>query len=266
MQMQRWIQEGRGLGHGVEYRPWRQVQDVLSIGHAHKVPGLKVRRMHQVLSDLEAACLTLLEFQPDVLDIREQFPLLPTELTERAAAILNVRHPVYVGTHLAQVLTTDFCVDVKGTDQSITEVAIAVKYGQDLVDACTRELLAIEREANRIVGRRWFVFTEITVPGVITRNLAWLRGHASPLDTLNKVTVLDFCRTFRRSFRPDLSLGYVLTRVQRALRISASQALELFAIAAWHQYLVVRLDVEISVRRPLVLADRYPDLLRLTSQ
>ena len=78
--------------------------------------------------------------------------------------------------------------------------------------------------------------------------------------------VLDFGRTFRRAVRPDLSLGHVLTLPQRALRISASQALDLFAIAAWHPYLVVRLDMELSVRRPAVLADRYPDLLRLTSQ
>jgi len=46
----------------------------MSSGRAHKIPGLKFRRTHHVFSDLEAACLTLLEFQREVLDIREQFP------------------------------------------------------------------------------------------------------------------------------------------------------------------------------------------------
>src|ERR1700738_582358 len=164
--MRRWVREGRGSRHGIEYRPRLQVQDVLSIGHAHKVPGLKIRRTHHVFSDLEAACLTLLEFEREVLDIREQFPLLPTELTERAAATLHLSHPVYVGTRSAQVITTDFCVDTKGSDQSSVAIAITVKYSHDLLDRRTRELLSIEREANIDAGRRWFLFTEATVPPV----------------------------------------------------------------------------------------------------
>jgi hypothetical protein len=132
-------------------------------------------------------------------------------------------------------LTTDFCVDTKGTDQTRCEIAIALKYRQDLVDQRTRELLSIEREANIMVGRRWVLFTEITVPTTIVRNLAWLRGHAAPLDTLDKVALLDFCRLFRHYFRPSISLGYILTLTKTGLRISAGEALELFAIAAWHR-------------------------------
>ena len=179
--MHRWLREGRGSGHGVEYRPWLQVQDVLCIGHAHKVPGLKIRRTHHVFSDLEAACLTLLEFERGVLDIREQFPLLPIELTERAAAMLHLRHPVYVGTRSPQVMTTDFCIDTEGGDPS-RQIGIAVKYSLDLLDQRTRELLSIEREANIDAGRRWFLFTEATIPPVVVRNLAWLRKHALPAD------------------------------------------------------------------------------------
>jgi hypothetical protein len=57
---------------------------------------------------------------------------------QRAAATLHLRHPVYVGTHSAQVMATDFCVDAKGSDQSSVEIAIAVKYSQDLLDQRTR--------------------------------------------------------------------------------------------------------------------------------
>jgi len=66
----------------------------MSIGRSHKIPGIKIGRMHHVLSDR----LLVLEFQRNVLDIREQFPLLPTELSERAATSLAIRHPTHRGT------------------------------------------------------------------------------------------------------------------------------------------------------------------------
>jgi hypothetical protein len=227
------------------------------------VPGLKIRRTHHVFSDLEASCLTLLEFEREVLDIREQFPLLPTDVTERAAKMLHLRHPVYLGSRSLQVMTTDFCVDTKADAQSNGEIAIAVKYSQDLSDPRTRELLSIEREANIGVGRRWFLFTEATIPPVVVRNLAWLRRNALPLDNINSITLLDFCRTFRHYLRPHDSLGRILTRVRRDLRISAAEALKLFANAGWHQSLAIRLDTEISTRNAIVLSDRFPGLLRL---
>ena len=261
--MRRWIREGRGSGHGTEYRPWLQVQDVLSIGHAHKVSGLKIRRTHHVFSDLEASCLTLLEFEREVLDIREQFPLLPTDLTKRAAKMLHLRHPVYLGTRSLQVMTTDFCVDTKANGQPNGEIAIAVKYSQDLCDPRTRELLSIEREANIEVGRRWVLFTEATVAPVVVRNLTWLRRHALPLDNINPIALLDFCRTFRHYIRPRDSLGRILTLVKRDLRMSTAAALEFFAIAGWYQRLAFRLDVEISMRNPIALSERFPDLLHL---
>lgn len=100
-QMRRWIQEGRGSGYGVDYRPWLQVQGVLSIGHAHKVPGLKIARIYHVFSDLEAACLTVLDLQHDVVGIREQLPLLPDDVDGARRGECLTLSSIYVGTHIA---------------------------------------------------------------------------------------------------------------------------------------------------------------------
>lgn len=262
LQMRCWLREGRGCGHGVQYRPWLQVQDVLSIGHAHKVPGIKTARTYHVFSDLEALCLTVLEFQHDVVDIREQFPLLPTELTERAAERLKVRHPVYAGTSTSQVLTTDFCADIRISGRLTGETALAVKYSRDLGDPRTRELLAIEREANLMASRRWLLFTEVSIPSVIAHNLAWLRRHTLPCGTVDPAALDTFCVTLREFHRPDISLEHLLTRVSKRLDIMTADGLQLLASAGWYQHLVIRLDVEMSLKHPLALAEHYPDLLR----
>jgi hypothetical protein len=108
-----------------------------------------------------------------------------------------------------------------------------------------------------------FLFTEATIPPVVVRNLAWLRKHALPADDVDQIGLLDFCRTFRHYLRPDDSLGRILARVKRDLRISAQAAVERFASAGWHQRLTLRLDLEISMRNPIVLSERFPDLLHL---
>jgi hypothetical protein len=259
--MHRWISQGRGQGRAADYQPWLHLRDVWSIGHAHKVPGIKISRTHHVLSDLEAACLLVLEFQQDVLDIREQFPLLPTDLTQHAAHTLRLRHPVYPGTSVASVMTSDFCADVRSSGSGTFEVAIAVKYTSDLKHPRTRELLAIERQANRLAGRRWHVFTELSVADIVLKNLSWLRKRALPRSAVDHTSTLDYCRTLRALNRPHLSLDGLLSRVASRLGMATDQALEFLSIAGWHQHLFLQLDHPICRSEPLLLSEHQPALL-----
>jgi len=71
----KWIKEGRGSGQNQNYRPWLTVRDLPSLGRVHRVFGHKSRRTHHLLSDLELSVFLLLEWLPDVNQIREQFPL-----------------------------------------------------------------------------------------------------------------------------------------------------------------------------------------------
>lgn len=263
-QMQRWIIQGRGAGHGIDYRPWLNVQEVMSVGRSHKIPGIKVARTHHVFSDLEAACLLVLEFQADIVDIREQFPLLPTELTQRAAASLSICHPTYPGTSVPQVLTSDFCVDVRSCDSAVTEAAIAVKYGQALSERRVRELLAIERAANHLVGRSWILFTETTIPSTVIRNLNWLRHHTLPRGTTPADLIRDFCQAIHRLNQSGRTLGSLLAAVAARLHISHAEALRLFRFVGWHQDLIIQLEVGISLGRPLALTERAPRPLQLS--
>jgi hypothetical protein len=91
----RHIEKGFEQGSQELYVPWLRVQDVPSQGRSRKVHGVKVDRLHHLLSDLEYGYLLVAEFSPEVLDIREQFPLLPVPTLQSIAHALSIRYPVY---------------------------------------------------------------------------------------------------------------------------------------------------------------------------
>ena len=72
------------------------------------------------------------EFSPDVLDIREQFPILPQSAVQSIAHALNIRYPVYPGTKVPFVMTTDFLLTIKQPDGSTRLAARTLKYTESL--------------------------------------------------------------------------------------------------------------------------------------
>lgn len=73
----KWIKEGRGSGIGSDYVPWLKIQDVSSLGRSTRLTEIKTNRQHEFLSDLERNHFYLTEHSDFIVDIREQFPLLP---------------------------------------------------------------------------------------------------------------------------------------------------------------------------------------------
>src|SRR6476660_4730855 len=134
--MLRWIKEGRGQGRGSEYKPWLRIQDVPSQGLSSRVLGRKTGRTHHLLSKLETAFFYLWEWHPHIIDIREQYPLLPLSATQAIADRLRIRHPAFRG--IPVVMTTDVVVTIERNDRLI-EVAITIKYAKDLGNKRTLE-------------------------------------------------------------------------------------------------------------------------------
>jgi hypothetical protein len=87
------IKEGRGQGRGPNYLPWLFIHDVPSKGLAWRIKGWKTGRPHHLLSDFEHNYQLIKDWDPSVIDIREQYPLLPLEETLAIAEECNIRHP-----------------------------------------------------------------------------------------------------------------------------------------------------------------------------
>lgn len=128
----RHIEKGFGQGSQELYLPWLRVQDVPSHGRPRKVFGVKVDRLHHLLSDLEYGYLLVTEFSSEVLDIREQYPILPQSAVQSIAHALNIRYPVYPGTKLPFVMTTDVLLTIKQPDGSTRLAARTLKYSESL--------------------------------------------------------------------------------------------------------------------------------------
>lgn len=118
-QINKRIKEGRGQGSGADYSPFIFTHEVSSQGRVHRLFGFKTKRIHHLLSDLELAIFLILDWSPDVIDIREQFPMNVKD-TVRIAHEAGLPHWKYNGVN--QVLTTDFVVS--GTNPEMKLFAI----------------------------------------------------------------------------------------------------------------------------------------------
>src|SRR5437763_3503534 len=87
------IWEGKGQNELAEYQPWLNVRDVPSRGLSTRRKGWKTGRVHHVLSKLEKKYFYILEWSKVVVDIREQYPLLPLEDTLALAKLYGFDHP-----------------------------------------------------------------------------------------------------------------------------------------------------------------------------
>jgi hypothetical protein len=164
--------EGRGGGKGVSYKPWLKVHEFGSVGRVHRMLGWKQRRIYQLMSDNELYYFLILQWEDNVLDIREQFPLKPLELTMTIADKLGITHPPQ-NYKDKRVMTTDFLITVKTNDQ-IKDVARTVKLKKDLNNKRTIEKLAIEEEYWKINNIDWGIVTDDRIHKIKARNIYWI--------------------------------------------------------------------------------------------
>jgi hypothetical protein len=184
--------EGRGIGTGADYIPYLLIHDVPSIGLASRVWGWKTTRVHHFLSRLELKVFYTFEWQQDVFDIREQFPLDLDE-TLAIADQLGVRHPRDPKTRDYMVMTSDFVITHRKGVVS-EELIRAVKYRKDLENARVKEKLEIERVYWQEVREHdWSIITEEDIDANLSANVEWLHGHRD-IGCLIPLTVEDVAR------------------------------------------------------------------------
>lgn len=253
----RYIAQGYGQGEGERYKPWVRVQDVPSRGRSRQVPGIKVDRVYHTLSDLEYAYLLVLEFSEQVVDIREQYPLLPVESAQRIAAERGIDYPRYVSTRVPFVLSTDFLVTYLDDQGQRRLAARAVKYQADISPRSpdvqrTLEKLEIEREfwgAND-----WQLVTEACIGKETLHNLAWLsEGALTPADLGGVQLRLPFLEVLEDLSGSERMLSSLLRTAGNAVHLTYPQAIALFKHLVWIK--TIRFDLR---TQPLKLTQPTP--------
>lgn len=168
---------GRGQGEGSSYCPWHLVQDFPSQGRSHRIKGLTVDRVHHLLSDLELYAFLVFDLPwNNIIDIREQYPLLPINETLEIAKRAGVKHPADPYTRVPTVLTTDFLLTKKHALVK-TYQARTMKYVNDLEDPRVVEKFEIERRFWEARHVNWGYVTEKDIPMQVVENAHFLHPY-----------------------------------------------------------------------------------------
>ncbi|GGG26575.1 hypothetical protein GCM10007425_21480 [Lysinibacillus alkalisoli] len=155
-----------------------KIQDVSSLGRSTRLKGIKTSRQHEFLSDLERNYFYLTEYSDAVIDIREQFPLLPLEETIVIADELGIKHSTDPKTGEPIVMTTDFLLTIdKG--QGVFEVARTIKMKDDLLKERVLEKFEIERVYWERRQIDWGIVTELEIPKEMARNISYIHDYYS---------------------------------------------------------------------------------------
>lgn len=180
------IREGRGKGNFSNYKPWLTIHDVPSQGVVTRILGWKSGRLHHYLSEhFELAHHYQMEWSLEVIDIREQFALLPLEKTLYIAEKLGVKHPIDPKTKHPVVMTTDMLLTIKNGDD-INFVAHSIKPISKL-NKRVLEKLEIEKQFFKDQGINWMLITEKQINYDLVKNVEWLHS-ARNIDGLNYLT------------------------------------------------------------------------------
>jgi len=245
-----WIKRGDGQGEGLDYKPFLHVRDVPSKGRSAMVDGLKTRRTHHYLSDIEYGYHILAEYATKVIDIREQFALLPWEETQLIANSLRISHSVFPGTDTPIVMTSDIVLTINGDTRTRLYV-LCIKPSSELDPnnpklGRTLEKLLIEKTYWQTRGVPWILCTEKMLPTIRVRNLDLLRTTmvSRERDWLNP-KLSEFAPWFKLLCTEHLSLNNLLSRASEHFNITVDDAFTLFGRSVWMRLLPVDLDARI---------------------
>lgn len=179
---EKYIKEGRGIGILEDYKPWLDIRSFPSKGRVTRIKGIKTGRIHTLMSDLELKYFYILEWLDNVVDIREQFPLLDTHMTFDIANKKGIKHPINTVDRTLNVFTTDFMITKKIGDNEVL-IARTIKYAEDLDKPRTIELFEIEKEYWENKGIDWGIVTEKNISKTLIENIKWIHKFAE-LDIL----------------------------------------------------------------------------------
>jgi hypothetical protein len=238
------IREGYGQGSGSGYKSWLKVGDFPSLGRCHRIRGTKINRIYHFFSDLEQYYFYLLEWQDNIEDIREQFPLFPVSETERIASSMKYKHPQNVGGHNSCVMTTDFLITTKiGKETQL--FARSVKYAKEIEKKRVLQKLSIEKAYWDRHGITWQLVTEDSISITRCKNIRdFLAYYEYPLSgILNEENASE---PIRRLIQEILIAQGTLSSITAALdshfKLTSGSMLSLFRHLAAHKIIPVYID------------------------
>ena len=240
----KYLREGRGQGVGADYSPWIHVQNFPSSGMVSRVSGTKTGRIHHLMSNLELYLFYLLDWSDDIMDIREQYPLIDLAQAIEIAEKANIRYPYDQKSGFPYVLTSDFYLETQnGT------MVVAVKPASELGKPRVREKLEIERRYWITHGIRWSIMTENEINRTKANTIEWL-SQAKDLAAFGLSEEMQdaCCEYFLEAYNAArFPLSVLFKSVERLFGLAAGMGLNIYKHLAYWKRIVFNADEKIDL-------------------
>lgn len=253
----KYIKEGRGQGIGKDYIPWIKIQDFPSNGRVSRVKSWKTGRVHHFLSDLETKYFYYIEWQDDVIDIREQYPLMDRILAMDIAYINNIRYPVDPKTKTPIVMTTDFMITKVNKEKAEQHVARTVKYLANLEDKRALEKLFIEKQYYKQKNIDWGIVTEDKIPDELVSNIKWVHKAYNLEDIVSDSLTIEELLFFRYELietlknKKDESIKEIIDLLQKKYSVPRGTFLYIFRNCIINKILKINMDIKINLNNSI---------------
>lgn len=247
LKYEKYIKEGRGMGEGSDYIPWIKIYDFSSKGTISRVLGWKSHRVHHLMSNNELMYFYQLEWNDNVNDIREQFPLSDLSKTVEIARGMGVKHPTDSQSGYPYVLTTDFLIT---TDSGV--YARTVKTVKELQNDRVIEKLEIERRYWTEMGVDWRIVTEKNISVQKARNIEWVHNSLTlpkiEGDAQKTLSALEEI-VFMFETTPN-SVYSICTDVDNFYGFEAGMGLRLFKFLVANKKIYIDMEERINIMYP----------------
>jgi hypothetical protein len=145
------------------------VQSFSSMGQMWRVKGRTTGQVHQLMSNLEYQVFLLLDLNPNIVDIKAQYPHdLKTSLN--VAFELGINHPPQNQSQ-KKPMTTDFIVTFQGLEQ--LTFGIYIKYVKDFNNYRNIEKLQLEKAILAKKHQTLLIISEQEIDRDVIRNIEW---------------------------------------------------------------------------------------------
>lgn len=245
------LKSGRGLGWGDGYSPWVHVRQVKSAGKAFTphIQGMKVNRIHHLLSNGESSYFYMAERWPFVTDIREQWPILDLDRTNE----LHFRNGIAIihRDNQPQPATIDFMLTVN-TDDGPRCRAIALKSPEDFDRPKTQLYLDVQRQWCRENGIPFAVVVNTYDP-ILNNTLSEIRKWFDHGYQPDNEKADEFAKRFLAGYKHNVILSRLLEPLATSMKVEPTEAMNLFRYCAWSNRIRLNLLTRVAEHEGVVL-------------
>ena len=240
---QKYIREGRGQGSRGKYKPWILVRNFASKGMVSRINGVKTGRIHHLMSNNELHFFYLLDWSDEVIDIREQFPLLELQRIIEIAEKAHIQYPYDNKSGFPYVLTSDFFIETTRGFEVVT-----IKESTELKKLRVREKLEIERRYWNEKNVKWSIVTEKEIDQIKAKNIEWLSqardlGRFCISERLQKDCIEYFLMRF---FDEKSSLNVLFDEIELKFNFKSGMALNIYKHLIYWKRIKIDVSKEID--------------------